>query len=406
MSIKNKCILLCVTGGIAAYKTAILTSMLKKAGADVRILMSRSAKHFIGASTFQGLSREPVYDDIFIEHQADQIAHIDLADRADLVIVAPATANIIGKMANGIADDMITTTILATKAPVWVAPAMNVNMYQHPAVTQNIERLKSIGYKMIEPGEGLLACGWVGQGRLAEPEAIYQMIAAYFNQNQGPLKGKNILVTAGPTRESIDPVRYFSNYSSGKMGYAIAQALRDKGADVTLISGPAQLTPPDDVEVVYIESTLEMYEEVMKRYPKADAVVKSAAVSDYRPKHTSQHKVKKSEGPVTIEMVRNPDILKELGEKKEQQILIGFAAETRDVADYAKKKLENKNLDMIVANNVLEADAGFQSDTNRVTFFYRHGKTESFELLSKNVVANHLADALISLFEEREQHDC
>ncbi|MFC7392500.1 bifunctional phosphopantothenoylcysteine decarboxylase/phosphopantothenate--cysteine ligase CoaBC [Scopulibacillus cellulosilyticus] len=399
MTVKNKCILLCVTGGIAAYKAAVLTSMLKKAGADVRVLMTASAKQFVGPSTFQGLSRQPVYDDLFTEHNPEQIAHIDLADHADLVIVAPATANIIGKMAGGIADDMVTTTILATKAPVFIAPAMNVNMYRHPSVTQNIERLKNIGYRMIEPGEGLLACGWVGQGRLAEPEDIFQAIVTYFDEPKGPLSGKNILVTAGPTREVIDPVRYFTNHSSGKMGYAIAKVLRDRGANVTLISGPTQLTPPDGINVVHIESTLEMYEEVMKRYSDVDAVVKSAAVADYRPKYTSQHKVKKKDGPMTIEMVRNPDILKELGEKKERQILIGFAAETKDVAEYAKKKLTSKNLDLIVANNVLEAGSGFQSDTNRVTFFYRNGKVESFDLLSKNIVAGHLADALISMLE-------
>ena len=283
--VKGKRILLCVTGGIAVYKAAALTSKLVQAGFEVKVMMTQSASEFVTPLTFQSLSRNPVYTDTFDEKNPAVIAHIDLADWADLVLVAPATANMIGKLANGIADDMISTTLLATTAQVWIAPAMNVHMYDHPAVKRNIETLASFGYEFVEPSEGYLACGYVGKGRLEEPEKIVELVNGFFEtSNNQPLKGRNILITAGPTREKIDPVRFMTNHSTGKMGYAIAAEAQRLGAEVTLVTGPTNISYPKGVHVVPIESAQEMYEEVMKHYPQADVVVKSAAVADYRPK--------------------------------------------------------------------------------------------------------------------------
>jgi phosphopantothenoylcysteine decarboxylase / phosphopantothenate---cysteine ligase len=390
--LKEKNILLCVTGGIAAYKAAMLTSKLTQAGANVRVIMSESACQFITPLTFQALSRNEVYVDTFAEKNPAVIAHIDLADWADLVLVAPATANTIGKLANGIADNMITTTLLATKAPVWIAPAMNVNMYDHPAVKANIEKLVRFGYQFIEPSEGYLACGYVGKGRLEEPEKIVSLLENHFSllEVKPFLKGKKILVTAGPTREKLDPVRFFTNRSTGKMGYAIAEAAAKFGADVTLISGPTNLPSPDHVKTIRVESAQEMYEQVMKYYQDSDIVIKSAAVADYRPKYVFAEKMKKQPGDYVIEMERTIDILKTLGEQKTTQILVGFAAETERVEEYAKRKLESKNLDMIVANNVSEEGAGFAGDTNIVTIFKRDGSSISLPLLSKKKVAEEL----------------
>lgn len=404
MTIKGKRIVLCVTGGIAAYKACVLTSQLTKAGALVDVVMSRAAKQFVGVSTFQGLSRRAVYEDVFTEPHSDQIAHIDLADQADLIIVAPATANAIAKLANGIADDMMSTLILAAKAPVWVAPAMNVNMYDHPAVQANMKRIEAFNYHLLEPGEGLLACGWIGKGRMAEPEDIFDTATRFFTEKENKskvLNGKAVLVTAGPTREELDPVRYLTNYSSGKMGYAIAEALMELGANVTLVSGPTSLRPPSGVQVINVTSTEEMYKTVIDLYNDMDAVIKSAAVADYRPKKISGQKIKKNSDEMAIEFVKNPDILKELGHLKKCQILIGFAAETEHLEKYAKQKLEKKNLDMIVGNNVSEADAGFDKDTNRVTFFYKDGKVQPLEVMPKKKVAENLAAALAELLEKR-----
>lgn len=383
----GKKILLCVTGGIAVYKAAALTSKLTQAGADVKVILSESACKFVAPLTFQALSRNDVYTDTFDEKDAKVIAHINLADWADLILVAPATANVIGKLANGIADNMITTTLLAATKPVWIAPAMNVHMYSHPAVQKNIETLYRFGYRFIEPGEGYLACGYVGKGRLEEPEKIVDNIERFFYPSASKLSGRKIVITAGPTREKIDPVRYITNHSSGKMGYAIAEEAVRTGAKVVLISGPVNIAAPAGVELIQVESAEEMYQAVMKEYNNADIVIKTAAVADYRPKTSYDYKVKKKDGDESMELERTTDILFELGRNKKEQILIGFAAETDHVAEYAQKKLLKKNADMIVANNVKTAGAGFGTDTNLVTLFKRDGSATELPLQSKNDVA-------------------
>lgn len=381
-------VLLCVTGGIAAYKAVALTSKLTQMGIDVKVMMSENATKFVTPLTFQAISRNPVYTDTFDEKDPKKIAHIDLSEWPDLIIIAPATSNIIGKLANGIADDMITSTLLATEKPVWIAPAMNVHMYHHPIVQKNMDTLKSIGYEFIEPDEGYLACGYTGKGRLADPESIAEKVREFFSGNtRGFLEGKRVVVTAGPTRERIDPVRYISNFSSGKMGYAIAEEALKLGAAVTLITGPVSLTPPQGAKVVSIESTEEMYRAVIEEYNNADIVIKAAAVSDYRPQEYMPNKMKKQKDEWSITLVKNRDILKELGKKKTHQFLIGFAAETDHVEQYALDKLKNKNLDMIVANDVSMEGAGFGSDTNIVTIFKKDGSKRALEKLSKNKVA-------------------
>lgn len=387
----GKHILLCVSGGIAVYKAAALTSKLKQAGAEVKVVMTESAQQFVTPITFQALSSQPVYTDTFDEKDPAEIAHIEIADWADLVIVAPATANMIAKMANGIGDDMVSTVLLAGTAPRWIAPAMNVHMYAHPAVQNNMNTLKSFGYRFIEPGEGYLACGYTGKGRLEEPEVIVALVAEYFSGHQPkPLAGKKVIVTAGPTREAVDPVRFFTNRSTGKMGYAVAEAARDFGADVELISGPVTIKPPSGISVTHVESAEEMFQAVMSSYDKADIVVKTAAVADYRPKRVHDHKMKKQDGELSMELERTTDILKTLGEQKKHQFLIGFAAETDNVKTYAKRKLESKNADMIVANNVKQAGAGFGGDTNIITIFYRDGSHKEYEMMSKKEAAVHL----------------
>jgi phosphopantothenoylcysteine decarboxylase / phosphopantothenate---cysteine ligase len=388
--VKGKNILLCVTGGIAVYKAAALTSKLVQAGAQVKVIMSASATQFVTPLTFQALSRNDVFTDTFDEKNPEVIAHIDLADWADLVLVAPATANVIGKLANGIGDDMVTTTLLAVTAPVWIAPAMNVHMYGHPAVQKNIAEIYSFGYRFIEPSEGYLACGYVGKGRLEEPEKIIEHLNDFFDMPRSILAGKKIVVTAGPTREMIDPVRFFSNRSTGKMGFALAEEAARQGAEVTLISGPVSLTCPPGVNLIGVESAEEMYNEVINHYETADIVIKSAAVADYRPKTASDKKMKKQDGDLAIEFERTKDILKTLGEKKDGQFLVGFAAETNDVEEYARAKLSKKNADMIIANNVTVEGAGFAGDTNIVTIFRRDGSKRDLPLLSKAETAKEI----------------
>jgi phosphopantothenoylcysteine decarboxylase/phosphopantothenate--cysteine ligase len=395
---KGKHVLLCVTGGIAVFKAAALTSKLVQEGAIVKVIMSASACKFVTPLTFQALSRHEVYTDTFAEKDPSVISHIDLADWADVILVAPATANTIGKLANGIADDMITTTLLATTAPVWIAPAMNVHMYEHAAVQQNMLTLQRFGYHFIEPGEGFLACGYVAKGRLEEPETIIALLKEFWQEKQ-LLAGKKILVTAGPTRERIDPVRYLSNFSSGKMGYAIVQEAIKMGADVTLVTGPTDLQVPSGAKVVRVESAQDMLEAVLSRYPDMDVVIKTAAVADYRPKTVHSEKMKKRAGELVLELERTTDILKTLGEKKEQQLLIGFAAETVDVAYYAQQKLETKNLDMIVANDVKAEGAGFGTDTNIVTMYKQSGDVIPLPLLSKTEVAHRILEEVQLLLE-------
>ncbi|MGG6432111.1 bifunctional phosphopantothenoylcysteine decarboxylase/phosphopantothenate--cysteine ligase CoaBC [Anoxybacillus sp. D401a] len=385
----QKNILLCVTGGIAVYKAAALTSKLVQAGANVKVVMTEAACQFVTPLTFQALSKNEVYVDTFDEKNPNVIAHIDLADWAHIVLVAPATANTIAKLAYGFADNMVTTILLATKAPVWLAPAMNVHMYEHPAVQQNMRTLQSYGYRFIEPAEGILACGYVGKGRLEEPETIVSLLEQHM-ATEALLKGKKVLVTAGPTREKLDPVRFFSNHSTGKMGYAIAEAARDFGADVVLVSGPTSLPSPAGVNIVRVESAQQMYEEVMKHFQHSDIVIKTAAVADYRPKYVADNKIKKQQGDYTVVLERTIDILQTLGEQKTHQFLVGFAAETNDVERYAKEKLARKNADMIVANNVVQEGAGFGTDTNIVTIFKRDGTAKQLPLLPKSEVAKQI----------------
>ena len=401
----DKKILLCVTGGIAVYKAAALTSKLVQAGAQVKVILSESAEKFVTPLTFQALSRNEVFTDTFDEKNPHVIAHIDLADWADLILVAPATANTIAKIAGGIADNMITTTMLAATAPVWIAPAMNVHMYDHPAVKKNLSILAEYGYQFIEPSEGYLACGYVGKGRLEEPEKIVELIQRFFSKDERKqLTGKKVIVTAGPTREKIDPVRFISNHSSGKMGYALAEEAKKQGADVVLISGPVQISAPSGVELVKVESANEMYNSVLEFFESADVVIKTAAVADYRPKVTYEQKVKKQAGDATIELERTKDILFELGQRKKNQVLIGFAAETENLQDYAGKKLTKKNADMIVANNVKAAGAGFGTDTNIVTLFKRSGAVTELPLMSKTDVARKIIEETISLLKDMNQN--
>ncbi|MCS0673016.1 bifunctional phosphopantothenoylcysteine decarboxylase/phosphopantothenate--cysteine ligase CoaBC [Cytobacillus firmus] len=399
----GKKILLCVTGGIAVYKAAALTSKLTQAGAQVKVILSDSAAKFVAPLTFQALSRHDVYIDTFDEKDSKVIAHIDLADWADLILVAPATANVIGKLANGIADNMITTTLLAATSPIWIAPAMNVHMYSHPAVQKNIETLYRFGCRFIEPSEGYLACGYVGKGRLEEPEKITETIGEFFKPSRLELTGRKVVITAGPTREKIDPVRYITNHSSGKMGYAIAEAAVSAGAEVVLISGPVTINAPAGLKLIKVESAEEMYQAAISEFDYADVVIKTAAVSDYRPKVTSAQKMKKQPGDELLELERTKDILFELGQKKKKQILIGFAAETEQVDEYAQDKLKRKNADLIVANNVTAEGAGFGTDTNIVTFFKKDGSSEKLPLMAKKDVAvKILEEAAILLKDEHE----
>jgi phosphopantothenoylcysteine decarboxylase / phosphopantothenate---cysteine ligase len=400
--VRGKKILLCVTGGIAVFKAAALTSKLTQSGFEVKVILSESASKFVTPLTFQALSRNDVHMDTFDEKNSKVIAHIDLADWPDLIVVAPATANVIGKLANGIADNMITTTLLAATSPVWIAPAMNVHMYDHPAVRKNLQTLQSYGYGFIEPGEGYLACGYVGKGRMEEPESIVQKMIEFFQPKHLPLKDKKVLVTAGPTREKIDPVRYITNFSSGKMGYAIAEQARNLGAEVTLITGPVAIEPPTGVKVIQVESAQDMFEAAISQYETSDLVVKTAAVADYKPKVVSDRKIKKQEGNEQIELERTKDILFELGKRKRHQVLVGFAAETDHVEEYAMKKLEKKNADMIVANNVVEEGSGFGTDTNKITMYKRDGKSISLPLMTKKEAAKTLLLEALTLVAKEE----
>ncbi|MCM2533466.1 bifunctional phosphopantothenoylcysteine decarboxylase/phosphopantothenate--cysteine ligase CoaBC [Neobacillus pocheonensis] len=403
--VKDKKILLCVTGGIAVYKAAALTSKLVQAGSQVKVILSDSAAKFVTPLTFQALSRNEVYIDTFDEKNPQVIAHIELADWADLILVAPATANTIAKLANGIADNMITTTLLATMAPVWIAPAMNVHMYDHPAVKKNLFVLADFGYQFIEPGEGYLACGYVGKGRLEEPEKIVELIGSFFQKDSLSLKGKTFVITAGPTREKIDPVRFISNHSTGKMGYALAEEAKNAGANVVLISGPVSLPAPQGMEVVKVESAEEMYNAVLNNFEIADVVIKTAAVADYRPKTAYDYKVKKQPGDTFIELERTNDILFELGRRKRKQVLVGFAAETDNVEEYAQKKLHKKNADMIVANNVKAEGAGFGTDTNIVTLFKHNGEITELPLMSKRAVAQKIIEEIAFLLKDMDKNE-
>jgi phosphopantothenoylcysteine decarboxylase/phosphopantothenate--cysteine ligase len=390
----NKTVVVGVTGGIAAYKAAEVVSRLKKLGADVYCIMTEGAQAFLTPLTLRTLSGNPVIKNMFDEPVKWNVEHVAIADVADFFLIAPATANVIGKIASGIADDFLTTAVMATRAKVILAPAMNVNMYTNPIVQNNIQKLKELGYLFIGPKEGNLACGYTGKGKMSEPEDIVEFILGIDKKD---LLGMNILLTAGPTREPIDPVRYITNRSSGKMGYALAQCAQRRGAKVTLVSGPTNLGKPQGVDIISVETANEMFSAVKSNYEKHDVIIKSAAVADYRPQNYQEQKIKKSDDDLEIKLERNPDILSFLGENKGNRILVGFAAETNDLKENAQNKLIKKNVDMIVANDVTAKNAGFGCDTNKVTIYYRDGSEKDIPLLTKDEVANIILDEILKL---------
>jgi phosphopantothenoylcysteine decarboxylase/phosphopantothenate--cysteine ligase len=399
--LQGKTIVLGVSGGIAVYKAVELLRLLTKAGADVHVIMTRNAQEFVSPLTFQTLSCHPVHTDLFNLSQEQEIDHISLADRADLFILAPATANLIGKIAQGLADDLLTTSVMATKAPVLVAPAMNSNMYDNPIYQRNQKCLADAGYHILEPISGSLACGWEGKGKLPDPETIFSAAESVLAPKD--LLGCHILVTAGPTREEIDPVRYVSNYSSGKMGFAIAAAAQQRGAQVTLIAGPTNLTVPVGVRCMPVFSADEMRTAVFTHLDNVNVVIKAAAVADYRPVARSVQKMKKTADKLTLKLEKNPDILAELGQQKGELVLVGFAAETERLLVHAAEKLQKKNLDLIVANDITRDGAGFDGDTNIVKFLSADGQVEELEQMSKKEVARQLLDRVVPLWKVKRQ---
>ncbi|MCK9216807.1 MAG: bifunctional phosphopantothenoylcysteine decarboxylase/phosphopantothenate--cysteine ligase CoaBC [Firmicutes bacterium] len=398
--LKDKNILIGVCGGISAYKVCDLVSRLKKKEANINIIMTRASTNFINPLTFQSLSLNKVVSDMFDKPSYLEIDHISLAKKADIFVIAPATANIMGKIANGIADDMLSTTIMATKAPVVLVPAMNSNMYENPILQDNISLLKNYGYIFIDPVDGRLACGDTGKGKMAEPEFIEKFITSFLTSSS-ELKGKKIIVTAGPTKEPIDPVRFISNHSTGKMGYAIAEKAANRGADVYLISGPTNLEMPIGVNLINVVSAKEMYNAIMSHYYNADVVIKSAAVSDYKPSEISSQKIKKEDEDLLIKLEKNPDILYELGKIKENKILIGFAMETQNLIENAKEKIKKKNLDFIVANDLNQKGAGFAFDTNIVKIIDKNGHVENISKMAKIDLADIIIDRVIMLLKNR-----
>ena len=393
--LKEKTILLGVTGGIAAYKSASLASRLVKAGAEVRVIMTEHATNFINPITFETLTGHECITDTFDRNFEFQVEHVSLAKKADVIMVAPATANVIAKLAHGLADDMLTTTILASHAPKLVAPAMNTGMYENPVTQDNLALLKKYGMEVIEPAAGHLACGDEGKGKMPEPEILYEHILRSCACKQD-MKGLKVLVTAGPTQEAVDPVRFLTNHSSGRMGYSIAKACMLRGADVTLVTGRTALTPPLFVDVVPVVSAKDMYDAVISRSDEMDIIIKAAAVADYRPVHVAEEKVKKSDGSFSLELERTDDILKYLGEhKKPGQFLCGFSMETENMLENSRKKLEKKHLDMIAANNLKVPGAGFETTTNIITIITPDSVKE-LELMSKDDAAFRLLDEILS----------
>lgn len=401
--LQGKKIVLGVTGGIAVYKAVDLVSRLRKAGCEVRVVMTEHAQQFVTPLTFKEISGNAVATSMWNANQEFNVEHIALANWADAFLVAPATANILAKMACGLADDLLSTTLLAAQAPIVVCPAMNTGMYQNPATQENIAKLQERGVTVMPPAVGHLACGTSGPGRLPEPQQIVEFMSAFFAGREGDLRGLRVLVTAAGTREPIDPVRYVGNRSSGKMGYAVAQMAAERGADVLLISGPSALATPPNVRVVNVETTNEMLEACLAAYGDVDIVIKAAAVADYRPRDVADQKIKKkTDDALTVVMDKNPDILKTLGAKKEQQVLVGFAAETQNLLANAREKVVKKNLDMIVANDVTAAGAGFNSDTNIVKFLFANGDVRELEQMPKVDVANKILDEAIRIRNERQ----
>ncbi len=393
----GKCIVIGITGGIAAYKVPDLVSRLVKAGADVHVVMTGAATKFITPLTLQTISRNPVTCGMFEIPDKWDVKHISLADKADLLAVVPATANIIGKVSAGIADDLLSAVIMATKAPVLFVPAMNVHMYENPILQDNVRKLEGYGYRFVEPDRGRLACGYEGKGRLPGIDVIFDDITGILKKT-GDLAGKTFLITAGPTREYLDPVRFLTNGSTGKMGYAIAGAAHSRGARVILVSGPVNIPAPKGVEHIPVMSAREMFAAVKEHYQEADIVVKAAAVADYSPKETSPVKMKKGPGDLEVVFERTPDILQYLGENKDKQVLVGFAAETDNLVENAARKIKSKNLDLIVANDITQPGAGFGTDTNIVKLIYRDGRIEQLDKMAKEEVAHRILDRLIAMF--------
>lgn len=396
---KEKQIILAVTGGIAGYKAVELLRLLTEAEARVQVVMSKNACQFIAPLTFEALSGRPVGLDLFAPGQEAAMTHIELARRADLLVIVPATANVLAKLAAGLADDLLTTLVLACRSPVILAPAMNVAMWEKPAVQANMKRVQELGYSVVGPEEGELACGEQGYGRLASLNAIWD--AMEYALSPKDLINETIIVSAGPTQEAIDPVRYLSNRSSGKMGYALARTARRRGARVILISGPVFLPPPGGVELIQVETAAQMRAAVLDNWQQASSLVMAAAVADFRPDKSSRTKVKKGDFPDSIPLKENPDILQEQGKKKADKILIGFAAETDDLINNAKRKVKEKNLDLIVANDVSAADSGFGTDTNRVQLINENLETTELPLLTKEEVADLVLDRLANIREKR-----
>lgn len=396
MNLKNKTILLGVSGGIAAYKSAALTSMLVKSGAEVRVIMTEHATNFINPITFETLTGHKCITDTFDRNFEFKVEHVSLAQKADAIIIAPATANIIAKIAHGLADDMLTTTFLASKAPKIIAPAMNTGMYENPITQENLALLEKYGMQVITPANGYLACGDIGAGKMPEPETLYEHILQCCACEKD-MKGMKVLITAGPTQEPIDPVRYITNHSSGRMGYAIARACMLRGADVTLVSGKTFLSPPISTTVIPVVTAKDMYEAVTSHYKDMDIIIKAAAVADYRPTKISNEKVKKSDKELSIPLERTDDILQYLGRhKKAGQFLCGFSMETENMLENSKNKLLKKNLDMIVANNLKIQGAGFETNTNIVTIITPDNITE-LPLMEKEDVAFHILDKILTL---------
>lgn len=400
--LKDKHILLGITGGIAAYKSADLVSRLIKSGAKVDVVMTKSATEFICPLTFQTMSQSKVHFDMFGLESYMEVEHITLAQRPDIILIAPATANTIGKIANGIADNMLTTVVMASNASILFAPAMNTNMYLNPITQKNIKTLKELGHQFMHTGEGRLACGDVGAGKMAEPAEIISYLEDYFTEKD--FEGKKIIVTAGPTIESIDPVRYITNHSSGKMGYSIANIAAMRGAEVVLVSGPVDLEPPSNVKIVNIESTEDMMEAVREHFENCDVLIKAAAPSDFKPLNFSDKKIKKRDNEsktMSIELTKNPDIAAYFGKIKEHRIMVGFAAETNNIAEYAALKMKEKNLDFIVANDITQDGAGFKGDTNIATIYDASGQVESLPLMSKADLSSLILDKVKSILTNR-----
>ncbi|MCX0392909.1 bifunctional phosphopantothenoylcysteine decarboxylase/phosphopantothenate--cysteine ligase CoaBC [Clostridium perfringens] len=389
----KKCVVVGVSGGVAVYKALDVISRLRKKDVEVHVIMTKSATEFVTPLSFQSLSQNMVITDMFAEPKAWEIQHISLAKKADLMLIVPATANIIGKVANGIADDMLSTTIMATKAPVVFCPAMNTNMYENPIVQRNISLLKEFGYEFIEPASGRLACGDEGKGKLQDTEIIAEETLRRLHSTKD-LLGKKVVVTAGPTMVPIDPVRILTNRSSGKMGYSIAEEARDRGAEVVLISGPTSLRKPNGIKVIDIKTNEDMFNAIKNEFKDADIVIKSAAVADYKAKNYSNEKIKKTGDDLNLIFERDRDILKTLGDMKKNQILVGFAAESSNLKENAKGKLERKNLDYIVANDISKPETGFASDENKVTIISKSGEEVSLEKMSKREVAKNIFDII------------